>query len=530
MAGVPRPNLACSPASGRAVAAVVAFVLVSLAPAVAAQEGRVAMADVTVANLQVTNGAIESGGVDLVYVHRLALGGEDKMPRLTIGGGQIVATLYNQTGYEFSDGQQGFTTLGAACQEPLRSNGLGVGCAVADSHSGAAATVNLVGVEEEYTVNLFGTGMAHEATYGAAALAPVNNPTISPAGVGQDAAPTSPNGPNSSSWTFAGAQGPHVMTTPTTVSHLSITGDFTFEVIGADFVMKSADGSYVLHSGVDRQGLTGPIPADQAQAVARHFLRIQVTAGSLQLDINNPLTTVGWTSPGSMVAASGITLKQATGSETLADGTKVTVNSQTIHDDGLNQLRVTPSPAAMGVHMEAVGTDAHAVDPRDSSIPGATVLLGFVAVAVLGLTGAVVALVRRSRTPVLADVEAAIEAGHYRRAAADAARILRRRPNMEDAILSRAIALCKAGKPARVVQELRTALAERKPSDGSLHYVLGLAYLDLGKRTDAEAVFGEALRRTPALLKDVQGKLGVAGTPSRTPEAIHGSESTHGYA
>ncbi|HET6398102.1 MAG TPA: hypothetical protein VFH47_00935, partial [Candidatus Thermoplasmatota archaeon] len=76
--------------------------------------------------------------------------------------------------------------------------------------------------------------------------------------------------------------------------------------------------------------------------------------------------------------------------------------------------------------------------------------------------------------------------------------------------------------------ELRGPLpAQRDPSDGSLHYVLGLALLDLGKDEEARQALSEAARRTPALAAEVHARLGARGAP---PAIQSLSPLQNGYA
>jgi predicted Zn-dependent protease len=147
--------------------------------------------------------------------------------------------------------------------------------------------------------------------------------------------------------------------------------------------------------------------------------------------------------------------------------------------------------------------------------------------AVLALVAAIgVGVLRRVlRMPALADVEHAIEEGEYRRAAHMAGRILSRLPGSEEALLGRAIALSKHGDNQAVVAELSRHLAAKPASDGTLHYVLGLAQLEVGRKEEAQASLKEAVRLTPSLQAEVAPRLGkVFSSPVTT------TKETHGYA
>ncbi len=116
----------------------------------------------------------------------------------------------------------------------------------------------------------------------------------------------------------------------------------------------------------------------------------------------------------------------------------------------------------------------------------------------------------RLRRATMDDVEKALDAGRYPRAARMARSLQRRDPDNEDAAVARAVALSRAGKPHKVVSEISARIEQRKPEDGVLHYILGLAHLDLKDRDIAFIHLQEAVRRTPSLEVDVSERLGRA--------------------
>lgn len=508
------------------VLAVLVAALVAFAGPVAAQ-GAIESALVRVAKVEVTGPVTEAGSLDLFHAKRAYTDTESGVPTVTITGASARAVTYTSSGHEASTGQGDVDATYARCQPPLDTLGSD-DCVTVKEHVAQAATVTLTGVQAEYALNLFGDGLSHTATYNSGQVTPMQDPAIDQTG------PYPHTGPEPSqvehSWTIHQASGAHLYTEPaSSVVHLVIRGTFTLEVLGADFVMKDAAGTTALHSGVEREAI-GPLPEDPVHSIHRTFLRLEIQNGQLDIAIPASDLTVRWTTPQGTWDATGLVdLEQATGTYVLADGTQADAKAQTLRLSGDNSVALRAEEVGMAADARRVDTQASRPDSAALS-SGLSWLLGGISVLVVVLGALVVLAIRRTRHPLLADVEAAIEAGHYRRAAADASRILRRRPDMEDALLSRAIALCKAGRPGRVVAELRRHLASAKPTDGSLHYVLGLAFMDLGQRSDAEAVFAEAVRRTPALLTDVQGKLGVPGVASRTQPPLPGVESTHGYA
>lgn len=121
---------------------------------------------------------------------------------------------------------------------------------------------------------------------------------------------------------------------------------------------------------------------------------------------------------------------------------------------------------------------------------------------------AIVAVVfRQTSSPPLPRIEAALESGEYRKAARLSGRVLRRNPVQESAQLARAIAWSRMGAHDRIVRHLEPFLRRHDPSDGTLHYVYGLALHDAGDVASARAAMAEAVRRTPSLLPDVANEL-----------------------
>lgn len=180
------------------------------------------------------------------------------------------------------------------------------------------------------------------------------------------------------------------------------------------------------------------------------------------------------------------------------------------------------SPAADGA-LEA--------EPAPASTPAATTTVpaALTASAPFALLAAALVVVGvfalRLRPASLGAMEQAITQGRHRRAARLAARLLRRDPTQEDARLGRAIALTRSGRAAVAIREVTAHLKRVEPSDGSLHYVLGLALLERRRAAEARAALREAVRRTPELEADVRARafdaLPAAPQPARaTKEGV----------
>lgn len=507
----------------RVLPVAMAIAIVALAAPVAAADPALVGADVVAGAVQLDGATVEAGAMGFLSIVQEPEG--QFAPTLSITGANVNATIYTQSYDVVEVGGSPIPTRNVLCQPEA---GIVEGCVTAETTNAEAASLRSRGGQPMYAMNVFGD-VQHTATYQVADARALANPQLTRYGI-VEALPGTGESVNVASWTEPHLSGYHVNTVIRDgIATVVLDGDFAFEVEGIDFLMVDGAGtSTQLHSG--REQSPRATGVDNAYTVKESFLRITVAGGHAEIQLSDPSTDVEWTSPSTVADTDGIvTLSQATGQAQFDDGARQ-LDQETVRSTGVNRLALAASPEGLPVAMQrqAPGPGSQGVAPTlpGGALPWAAGVLALVALVATGVALAV----RRSHTPTLADVEAAIEAGHYRRAAAQASRILRRRPNLEDALLSRAIALCKAGKPARVVAELRGHLAGRKPTDGSLHYVLGLAYLDMGKRTDAEAVFAEAVRRTPSLLSDVQGKLGVPGTTSRTPASLPHQESTHGYA
>lgn len=108
------------------------------------------------------------------------------------------------------------------------------------------------------------------------------------------------------------------------------------------------------------------------------------------------------------------------------------------------------------------------------------------------------------RKPSLEKMEAAIERGQFERASRMANRLLRKSPYEERATMGLAVAESKLGRHRFVVGLLSKWLEEHEPKDGVFHYVLGMAYMDLGKQSSATKQFNAAVRLTPSLKQEIQ--------------------------
>ncbi|HUR64046.1 MAG TPA: hypothetical protein VM241_06155 [Candidatus Thermoplasmatota archaeon] len=330
-------------------------------------------------------------------------------------------------------------------------------------------------------------------------------------------------------WSLQAAKGAHVLTEATSGA-LRLTGTFTIEVLGLDFRLAGEGRTAELKSGTTRSSLA-PVGADGADrhlhAIHQSFLRITVTDGALDLGV--PAARLfQWSGPAADTTTDSASLEDATGSVQLANGQQQRLTGAAYRLDG--RYAVQANPSDQGLQLAVTGLDAagQPLDTASATVRQAASPIYWAAAAAVACSAGITLLILglRRRQPTMSDVESALEAGHFGRAARDARRLLRRRPGFEDAVISRAIALSKLGRNQRVVREIHAHFARQEPSDGVLHYVLGLALKETGAPADARAAWQEALRRTPGLLPQVQPLLGgqqASSTPSAVMPPVDGT-------
>lgn len=311
---------------------------------------------------------------------------------------------------------------------------------------------------------------------------------------------------------------------------ITFTGTFVLELLGATLEGKAQDADVAIETGVWRdEGLGTGLPVDQPAAAAQRTVFARLTL----VDATVRITLQGG-SPGVSVAALGLETEHA-GEATLLGAVGAVTTSEGVRELDSDRYVIPPlhtvaagrdaNLLALAVTPTAVGGTPAGADPFSGSLPSPLVAI----VAVLALLAAAgLGLARRvTRTPDLAQVEAAIEAQRFGLAARLAKRILRAKPASEDAMLGRAIALSKGGHADRAIREIHAHLERRDASDGALHYVLGLAFLDVGREDDARAALAEAVRRTPSLQADVASRLGQQASSPHPPTSFR---EAHGYA
>jgi len=295
---------------------------------------------------------------------------------------------------------------------------------------------------------------------------------------------------------------PHVVGEAPSAAERNFTlrGSMELEVFGFVLQGTSAAGPVEIRTGVHEwQGAGG------SRWLSRTFARLHVEDGEVGYSAMGGSDRTTWASP---------ILDLAVGSGTLVlqDATGLLGDRRLSHERAVVQapyhVRMVPAAEAMDVRLmpEAPAPEDGGLFyvPRSWRDAMGLVAAGLAAVGVPGVIGWWG--VHRMRFPSLTRVEAALEAGDYAKAARLAGRILQHDPEAEAARISRAIALAKDGRANVVVDELEPYLASHAPEDGVMHYVLGLALLDLGREAAARDAFQAAVQRTPDLVHDVEAR------------------------
>ncbi len=290
---------------------------------------------------------------------------------------------------------------------------------------------------------------------------------------------------------------------------VALEGDFRIQLMGIDL---RSDKGETLRSTVDREQVaTDGSPVEE---ITLRMLDLHVRDGSLIVASTGLGGRVNWAASTLDVAAEGtVVAKQAIG---YYHGE--TVDMPRFAFGAPDRLLLAPSDENGRMTMQSydnaeLGFMASAFGVAPDEWVGTTfTLVGALSVTAAIAFGAYTLVANRFKT--MKDVEAAIAAKKYRSAARMAGRLLRRDPDNEDLAVARAVALSRAGANARVVREVSARIERRPPTDGVLHYVLGLAHLALDERDDAFIHLKEAAIMTPSLELDVARRIGRPPRPA----------------
>lgn len=300
-------------------------------------------------------------------------------------------------------------------------------------------------------------------------------------------------------------QGPLVLSTARSSNfNVLIEGDLRIQIVGIDL-----DGDALLRSTFSQSNVAAAGDYGAKESVER-ILDLHVTDARLQLSAPSFDGQLGWAMPQQDVQPYGaVQLSNAIGRYAGArhDGDSLVV------DEGTVRMAGAPDAVAIQVHSPSnglAGSPAGAIPAGVATTAfaalGAAVVVGLLA---WGLVAAV-----RMRRLSMEDVESALEAQQYRRAARMAGHVARRFPDDDAPAIARAVALSKIGRDDAVVAHIERRLGRRDPADGVLHYILGIAQLALDRRDEAFKNLKEAVRRTPSLEAEVSDRLGDASSGS----------------
>lgn len=340
-----------------------------------------------------------------------------------------------------------------------------------------------------------------------------------------------PADPNPSDFTQTRAEQRMVRTLAGGATELTLRGDFILEFWGLSGTVTADGTDHDVQSGTSRDPIAPGAPSGMAYQEQRSFVRMLVHQGSATFTFDAGMQ-VQWAGPATELSLTApVLLDGALGHITTQEGEAIAVRDAEYTLAGRNLVLLEPRPT--GLHLAVTGLDEEGQPLRVAApserlpqdlVASSTWLLVALAIIATGLVAW-----RRLRRPIgMPDIEGALAAGAYRRAARLSSRLLRRSPGLETAVISRAIALSKGGKSGQAAREVEAHLRHRPATDGVLHYVLGVAYGDLGRADDADRAFQEALRLTPSLFADVQSRL---PSGSRIPAvSTKAAADAHGYA
>jgi hypothetical protein len=432
-------------------------------------------------------------------------------PSLTVHAGYVSATHYR---VEYLDSPAGRTRLS---DEPTRT-----------PYISGDVNVTLLAHQAEYVMHIFGS---REANADLVTVTGEYKPMLGASLVndGIEEGLSSGLGPAEEfDFTRAQVEGPVVYhALRGDQSSVRLEGDFTLEIMGLDIQVRGDAGTVEWTSGTRPESLQGAVPSPSyvsppAGVNRVEFIRLNFVDATLDVSFKGGHPLVEAVLPEvTATHSSQLLLEPVQGTDVVPPIPVGKVLRVTAQESENPRLLIEEMPSEESAQPSSLASVAALVP--------SVMLLGLP--AALAVVGLVYLLRREHHSPTLSTVEALLEKGRYRHAARVAGRILRYDPRREDALISRAVALNKGHRPARVVAELEAHLKTHKPTDGVLHYVLGLSYLDLGRKAEGEECLHEAVRRTPSLRPEVTARLG--GPPPvhhAAPTAHAVPVEAHGYA
>ncbi len=309
----------------------------------------------------------------------------------------------------------------------------------------------------------------------------------------------------------------------------SLHGDLILEIYGVTIRASNATQSVEIETGSRNEPLNDDADV-VVGAVARYsnetFVRLYMKQAHANLQVVNPEGSAQYAMDRAAAATEGRVLMQAAQGRIHHGGQATDIGPRTYIVEGRYAISVAGKGEQMRLTLDRQPESGtledliRPVEPASSQQVRTTspiAPLAIVGSAILLLVAGTAARVWAMRRLDQDDLEAALESQEFGRAARIGQQLLRRDYGNEEAAIGRAIALTKAGAPNQAIVELHERFHEGDPSDGVLHYVLGMAHLALDQREQARSAFSEAVRRTPDLLQDIQANPDTAAVLPRPP-------------
>lgn len=271
-----------------------------------------------------------------------------------------------------------------------------------------------------------------------------------------------------------------------------LKGDFVLEIVGV--TLGGQDTTFDA-----RQTQSGGV-AGTYQAV---FGRILLENATVRMQFSEGVHLQWAVQKAQVLAQDGVArLHEASGTIKFP-GERSLKSDDMIAGDFMLRSSATEGGIAFGIEQRAQDGSPLAASVADMEVGWPLALL----VSVFPAIGIALATRRHQAHTSMRDVEQALRRGRYGRADRLSRRILRHDPFHESAQLSRAIALTRSGRPQAAVADVQRFLARHQASDGTLHYVLGMALLDLDRPDEARSALAAAVERTPSLLTEISPQM-----------------------
>lgn len=261
----------------------------------------------------------------------------------------------------------------------------------------------------------------------------------------------------------------------------TIQGDIVLEVEYADFAIETASGSHVIRGTHD----------DAAQTTGNS----DRTERSLRITLLDATITIASSN------FEGV-LQQVIETATLSGLQSPRVINAT---GTIGSLELSQESAGLFVHALNLAPGEEKLSVEQPKQTETSALLGIAANSANFLWALLLTpllLLARPKA-TYQRMEGAIEDGRYRKATRIANRLLRRKPDEERATLGWAIAQSKRGNFQQAATRLESWLKKHEATDGVFPYVIGMAYMDLGKQEKAANWFDVAVQMTPSLENEI---------------------------